>query len=70
MCIVQDDETEWANESVKMGTIYRGAAVTIAAYAASDTDSRLLNTLIYPWKVRLRPIKISTLPAESLSDSR
>ena len=68
LCIVQDDETEWANESIKMGAIYRGAAVTIAAHAASDTDSGFLNTLIYPWKVRLRPIKISTLPAESLSD--
>ncbi|KAF1977080.1 HET-domain-containing protein [Bimuria novae-zelandiae CBS 107.79] len=38
LCIVQDDELDWAEQSSKMGRIYQGAFVTIAA--AQSEDSR------------------------------
>ncbi|KAI1316224.1 heterokaryon incompatibility protein-domain-containing protein [Xylariaceae sp. FL0255] len=31
LCIIQDDEDDWARESVKMGSIYESAALVIAA---------------------------------------
>jgi hypothetical protein len=42
LCIVQDDDEDKALEIAKMGSIYRGAALTIAAAsAASSTDGFL-----------------------------
>ena len=42
LCIVQDDTDDQASEIAKMGSIYRGAALTIAAAsAASSTDGFL-----------------------------
>jgi hypothetical protein len=40
-CILQDDETDWASESRKMGDIYAHAACTIAATAAKDSSGGL-----------------------------
>ncbi|KAH7303978.1 heterokaryon incompatibility protein-domain-containing protein [Stachybotrys elegans] len=42
LCILQDDLYDWAKESVKMGGIYRGAYVTIAASLASSDDEGFL----------------------------
>jgi len=36
LCILQDDKTDWASESVKMGLIYQNSWLTIAAAAAPD----------------------------------
>lgn len=41
LCIVQDDAADWRRESSKMGAIYAGAYLTIAADAATDTSCRL-----------------------------
>lgn len=41
LCIVQDDSADWRRESSKMGAIYAGAYLTIAANAAMDTSCRL-----------------------------
>ncbi|KAH8656244.1 heterokaryon incompatibility protein-domain-containing protein [Tricladium varicosporioides] len=37
LCIVQDDQDEWLRESVKMGSIYEKAELTIAASHSSDS---------------------------------
>lgn len=37
LCIVQDDQDEWSRESVKMGSIYERAELTIAASHSSDS---------------------------------
>jgi hypothetical protein len=39
LCIVQDDEEDWAAESVKMATIYENSYLTIAATAATGGTS-------------------------------
>ena len=44
LCIVQDDEQDWLREAAKMGSIYRGSLVTIAASTAADNRSGLFNT--------------------------
>ena len=36
LCIVQDDRTDWQQESAKMADVYEGAAVTISVAWASD----------------------------------
>ncbi|KAI1302661.1 heterokaryon incompatibility protein-domain-containing protein [Xylaria venustula] len=36
LCIIQDDTADWETEAAKMGTIYEGALVVIAATAATD----------------------------------
>ncbi|OAL42890.1 HET-domain-containing protein, partial [Pyrenochaeta sp. DS3sAY3a] len=41
LCIVQDDEEEWRNESHKMATIYEHAVLTLAASAAKDSKQGL-----------------------------
>lgn len=41
LCIVQDDAADWRRESSKMGAVYAGAYLTIAADAATDTSCRL-----------------------------
>lgn len=37
LCIVQDDEKDWQQESAKMASVYRNAHVTLAASASSDS---------------------------------
>lgn len=41
LCVIQDDAVDWRRESSKMGAVYAGAYVTIAADAATDTSCRL-----------------------------
>lgn len=41
LCIVQDNKSEWASESSKMAEIYRGATLTVAASAHSDSSKGL-----------------------------
>lgn len=36
LCIIQDDRSDWLTQSLKMGTIYRNAKITIAATGAAD----------------------------------
>ncbi|KAK3938227.1 heterokaryon incompatibility, partial [Diplogelasinospora grovesii] len=36
LCIIQDDPDDWRRGSVQMGSIYRDAAITIAASGAKD----------------------------------
>lgn len=44
LCIVQDDEMEWAEESARMGGIYRGSVVTIAVPSSQSVDQGCFNT--------------------------
>lgn len=37
MCIIQDDEDDWAVESAKMSSVYQNAFITIAAAAAQNS---------------------------------
>lgn len=36
LCIIQDDESDWRSESLKMDSVYRQAHITIAASGAKD----------------------------------
>ncbi|KAF4991919.1 hypothetical protein FDECE_13861 [Fusarium decemcellulare] len=38
LCIVQDDDADWKREAAKMGDIYAGAVLTIAATGAESGD--------------------------------
>ncbi|KAI0141588.1 HET-domain-containing protein [Xylariaceae sp. FL1272] len=38
LCIVQDDEDEWQGEAARMGDIFQGSRVTIAALQSKDTS--------------------------------
>lgn len=42
LCIVQDDENDWASECMRMGDIYSGAHVTLAAVQGRDSEAGLL----------------------------
>lgn len=44
LCIVQDDDDDWASESAKMGLIYAGAIFTIAAMASKDGNGGCFRT--------------------------
>lgn len=41
LCIVQDDELDWAKEAARMATVYQNALVTIAATASESGDQGL-----------------------------
>jgi hypothetical protein len=38
LCIVQDDERDWAREAARMATIYPNASLSIAANRAEHSD--------------------------------
>ncbi|KAI1737170.1 HET-domain-containing protein [Xylaria scruposa] len=39
LCIIQDDEDEWQHEAARMGDIFQGSVLTIAAAQSSDTSA-------------------------------
>jgi hypothetical protein len=45
LCIIQDSETDWLSESIKMGEIFQGATLTIAAEAARDSSVGLSSSM-------------------------
>ena len=57
LCIVQDDNEDWARESAKMSSIYANAVLTIAASAAADDTYGFLHqrqhvgVQIYPYQI-------------------
>jgi len=48
LCIIQDSTSDWAAESAKMGSIYHGSLVTIAAAGSSDSHGGCFNTVSWP----------------------
>lgn len=42
LCIVQDDDADWAQESAKMARVYEDALITIAAASAKDSHAGFL----------------------------
>jgi hypothetical protein len=44
LCIIQDSKEDWLAESVKMGSIYRKSALTIAALGAADSYQGLFRS--------------------------
>lgn len=49
LCIVQDDRTEWLEQSAKMGSIYMNAAFTIAVHSAGQCNEGFL------WRSQISP---------------
>lgn len=43
LCIIQDDSTDWDEESIRMGQIYRNALVTICSVASSSCHEGFLD---------------------------
>lgn len=43
LCIVQDDEADWAEELARMGPIYQNAHLTIAAASSGSVDTAYLD---------------------------
>ncbi|CAN9244489.1 unnamed protein product [Alternaria alternata] len=41
LCIIQDDQDDWAREAMKMATVYQNAVVTLAATASKSGDEGL-----------------------------
>ncbi|KAH7391622.1 heterokaryon incompatibility protein-domain-containing protein [Cadophora sp. MPI-SDFR-AT-0126] len=65
LCIMQDDEKEWAEEGSRMCEIYEGATVTIVALAAHDSSEGLFfdrEDTQSPTSNTARSIKGPTLP--------
>ncbi|KAF2122363.1 heterokaryon incompatibility protein-domain-containing protein, partial [Lophiotrema nucula] len=36
LCIIQDDKSDWEKEAIKMGSVYEGAEITIAATGSTN----------------------------------
>jgi hypothetical protein len=51
LCIIQDDEDDWKEESVKMGQIYEQAYLTIAASQAYDARFGCFFNRTYPLNI-------------------
>ena len=47
ICIIQDDDLDWAHEAMKMHSIYAHAYVTIAACASTSSHDGLFNKASY-----------------------
>jgi hypothetical protein len=48
LCIIQDNDSDWATESAKMGGIYYGSLLTIAAAASSHSNGGCFNKTSRP----------------------
>ncbi|KAF2821373.1 HET-domain-containing protein [Ophiobolus disseminans] len=57
LCIFQDNRADWSTESSRMSDIYRGAACTIAATAAENSDGGLF---FERDPTPLRPLRVET----------
>ncbi|KAF2136559.1 uncharacterized protein K452DRAFT_258887, partial [Aplosporella prunicola CBS 121167] len=49
LCIIQDNKADWEQEAVNMGQVYRGAAVTIVAAAATTSNEGFLSWNSRAW---------------------
>lgn len=58
LCIIQDDDTSKMGEIAKMGSIYKGALVTISASSASNTNAGFLKEREPPFD----PSRVVRLP--------
>ncbi|MCJ1318297.1 hypothetical protein MMC15_003625 [Xylographa vitiligo] len=63
LCIVQDDQSDWANEAAKMGDIYENAMFVIAASSAADASIGIkrLESTIYPLTITNGPEELGTI---------
>lgn len=41
ICIIQDDENDWAQSAATMGSIYENAFITVAATQSADSEDGL-----------------------------
>lgn len=60
LCIVQDDEVDWAEESARMGTIYQNAHLTIAAASSGSVDTAYLDNRL---NQKRQPVEFVVPPA-------
>ncbi|KAK4444751.1 heterokaryon incompatibility protein-domain-containing protein [Podospora aff. communis PSN243] len=58
LCIIQDDERDWAREAARMADVYTNAALTISATGAADSKVGLL-----------QPVSSRKLPPSMLLDT-
>lgn len=69
LCIVQDDDEDWKRESAKMGGIYEGSTLNIAASHAKDGSRGCFIRRDAQWRCRIetkfqdRPIQLDCVPA-------
>jgi hypothetical protein len=60
LCIIQDDEDDWAEESARMGTIYQNAHLTIAAASSGSVEMAYLGNRLDQSR---QPIEFTVPPA-------
>jgi hypothetical protein len=63
LCIIQGDDADWAAESSKMGDVYSGAYLTIAASNAADDHAGFLHDRPYLYA----PLRIEVSPGKSVN---
>ena len=51
LCIIQDDPTDWRNESRKMADVYRRAILVISAAATADAHDGIFLPRIPSWSI-------------------
>jgi hypothetical protein len=69
LCIIQDSSSEWQEESIKMGDIYRNSVLTIAASRSQSSLGGIIPdftdrapTLMFPVQGREELLLIDTIP--------
>lgn len=60
LCIIQDSKRDWEQESKRMGSVYRDAAVTILAAASEGSKEGILNRR--PLLPGPKPVKLKVSP--------
>lgn len=63
LCIIQDSHDDWATESLKMGDVFHGAHVVLAAHSARDSSQGFLASTLQP---PTRVVRLPTKPVISL----
>lgn len=62
LCIVQDDDTDWANESAKMGIVYQAAEIVISADGAKSSSEGLFTKRIQALRLNASSGRRSAIP--------
>ncbi|KAK7224358.1 hypothetical protein V2G26_012361 [Clonostachys chloroleuca] len=61
LCIIQDDKADWERECPRMSDVYRGAVLTIAGPAATDSSAGFLHKREFVTNQKYAPCKLQSI---------
>jgi hypothetical protein len=68
LCIIQDDKADWERECPRMSDVYRGAVLTIAGPAATDSSAGFLHKREFVTNQKYAPCKLQSISGKEIDN--